>query len=257
VANNFFRFKQFTIRQDKCAMKVCTDACLFAAWVAQKIRDPKSLACVTQSGREIRNILDIGTGTGLLAVMLAQKNPDAVIDAVEIDETAAQQAKENFQASPWKERLRVYNISIQQFNSTTQPINQSTKYDLIISNPPFFENHLKSNNAKRNLALHSEELSSEELLVAIDKNLKDEGSFAVLLPYHRTEEFINLALRNAFHPAEEILIKQTPKHNYFRSILLFTKLEVSTRRSEIIIQDEDGKYTDQFVELLKDYYLAP
>ena len=201
-------------------------------------------------------VLDVGTGTGLLSLMYAQKNFDAIIDAVEIDVAAAQQAKENFEASPWKERLRVYNTSIQQFSqSTNQPINQSTRYDLIISNPPFFENHLKSNNGKRNLALHSEELSLKELLDAIEKNLKDDGNFAILLAPHRTEQFINSALRKSFYPVEKIWVRQTPEHNYFRSILLFTRQEVSAKQSEIIIQDEEGKYTDGFVELLKDYYL--
>jgi tRNA1Val (adenine37-N6)-methyltransferase len=255
MSNTFFRFKHFTIHQDKCAMKVCTDACLFAAWLTNKMQIPNP---------KFQKVLDIGTGTGLLALMYAQKNPFAFIDAVEIDKAAALQAKENFRASPWKERLHIYNTSIQQFSnskipqfrqSTSQPINQSTRYDLIISNPPFFENHLKSNDAIRNLALHSEELSLEELLNAIDINLKDDGNFAVLLPYHRTKQFIDSALGNSFHPAEKILIKQTQTHNYFRSILLFTREEVSTKQSETIIQNEDGKYTNEFVKFLRDYYL--
>jgi tRNA1Val (adenine37-N6)-methyltransferase len=236
-------------------MKVCTDASLFAAWLANKMQIPNP---------KFQKVLDIGTGTGLLALIYAQKNPFAIIDAIELDEAAAHQAKENFMASRWKERLHIYNTSIQHFSnskipqfrqSTNQPINQSTRYDLIISNPPFFENHLKSNNARRNLALHSEELSLEELLNAIDINLKVDGNFAVLLPNHRTKQFIDSALGKSFHPAEKILIKQMPTHNYFRSILLFTREEVSTKQSEIIIQNEDGKYTNEFVNFLRDYYL--
>jgi tRNA1Val (adenine37-N6)-methyltransferase len=243
MPNSFFRFKQFTIHQNHCAMKVCTDACLFGAWISEKVKSKPT---------EVKNVLDIGTGTGLLALMYAQKNPSAIIDAVEIDEAAAQQAKENFEASLWKERLHVYSTPIQHFNpSTIQP----TKYDLIISNPPFFENDLKSSNAKRNIALHSAELSLEKLLNAITKYLKEDGYFAVLLPYYRTKEFIELAARQSFYLTEKILVKQTPKHNYFRGILLFSKKSTEAKESEIIIQNERGKYTNDFVELLKDYYL--
>jgi tRNA1Val (adenine37-N6)-methyltransferase len=220
-------------------MKVCTDACLFGAWISEEVKSKNS---------KVKSVLDIGTGTGLLSLMFAQKNIQTIIDAVEIDEAAAQQARENFEASPWKERLQIYSTSIKLFIS-------EKKYDLIISNPPFFENDLKSNNAKRNLALHSDELSLEELLVAITKFLKEDGSFAVLLPYHRTEQFINLATHCSFHLIEKVLIKQTPKHHYFRSILLFSKESTHTKESEIIIQNDEGKYTEEFVQLLKDYYL--
>ncbi len=254
MPSSFFRFKQFTIHQNKCAMKVCTDACLFGAWIANKASSFQS---------PVSSCLDIGTGTGLHSLMSAQMIP-AKINAVEIDKAAAQQPQENFEASPWKGRLNIYNTSIQQFSqSSIQPINQSTnqsfnhstKYDLIMSNPPFFENDLKSDNEKRNLALHSAELSLEELLDAINKHLKDEGSFAVLLPYHRTQQFINSAIQQSFHLTEKILVKQTPAHNYFRGMLWFTKESTSAKQSEIIIRNEEGKYTNEFVGLLKDYYL--
>ena len=234
-------------------MKVCTDACLFGGLLA-----------ISFAAGEVKRVLDIGTGTGLLALMYAQKNPHAIIDAVEIDEAAAQQAKENFQESPWKERLHIHNTSIQQFSNITQPPNQLThpqinssiiKYNLVISNPPFFENDLMSKNTKRNLALHSSELSLEELLDAIIKFLKEDGSFAVLLSYHRAEQFINLATERSFYLTAKILVKQTPQHNYFRSVLFFSKKLTQTKNSEIIIQNKDGKYTNAFVELLKDYYL--
>jgi tRNA1Val (adenine37-N6)-methyltransferase len=220
-------------------MKVCTDACLFGAWISEEVKT-KNL--------NFRNVLDAGTGTGLLSLMFAQKNLQSIIDAVEIDEAAAQQARENFEASPWKERLQIYSTSIKQFNA-------EKKYDLIISNPPFFENDLKSDDSKRNLALHSSQLSLEELLDAITKHLKEDGLFAVLLSFHRTEQFINLSIQRSFHLIEKVLVKQTPKHHYFRSILLFSKESTHTKESEIIIQNDEGKYTEEFVQLLKDYYL--
>src|SRR4051794_14751191 len=199
-------------------MKVCTDACLFGAWVTEEVKS-KNL--------KIRNVFDIGTGTGLLPLMFAQKNPSAIIDAVEIDEAASLQAKENFEASPWRESLHIYNTSIQYFHT-------KKKYDLIISNPPFFENDLKSTDIKRNLALHSSELSWEELLDIIKKLLKEDGLFAVLLPYHRTEQFIKSATQQSFYLTQKILVNQTCKHHYFRSILLFAKKATGTTESEIV-----------------------
>ncbi|MEP6682604.1 MAG: methyltransferase, partial [Parafilimonas sp.] len=203
MPNDYFQFKQFLIKQDKCAMKVCTDACLFGAFAA------------TRLPLTVNRILDIGSGTGLLSLMLAQILIDANIDAVEIDEAAAKQAKENFDASLWKERLNIYNESIQQFANS--PIRKSN-YDVIISNPPFYESDLKSDDDKRNLALHSSDLRLEELISITYKLLNNNGSFFVLLPYHRTTYFLELS-ECKFFVREKVLVKQTSKHNYFRSIL--------------------------------------
>ena len=235
MSNNYFQFKQFTIQQEHCAMKVSTDACLFGAWAAETIKNEKLI---------IKNCLDIGTGTGLLSLMLAQKS-NSTIEAVEMDEQAAIQAEQNFQASPWKKKLQVHHTTIQQFNSSYQ-------YDFIIANPPFFDNNLKSENAQRNTALHSTALSLEELVVAIKKYLSPTGKFAVLLPYHRTHYFLQLA--TDFFVVEKVLVKQTPKHNYFRSMLLFSTQPTTMTEKEIIIQLEKDKYSIEFIELLKNYY---
>lgn len=237
MSNNYFQFKQFTVQQENCAMKVCTDACLFGAWIAEKVKS---------ENEKIKNILDIGTATGLLSLMLAQKS-NANIDAVEIDESAAIQAQQNFAASPWKERLKIYNTTINEFRL-------DYKYDLIISNPPFFENDLKSSNNKRNLALHSSELTLEELLQAIIVNLKKDRSFAVLLPYHRTEYFETIAKQKYFLQ-EKVLVKQTLNHNYFRSMLLFGPALNETKHSVITIRESNNQYSKEFIALLKDYYL--
>ena len=158
-------------------MKVCTDACLFGAYVADQVKT-----------KAANNILDIGTGTGLLSLMLAQRVP-ALIDAVEIDEAAYQQAKENFEQSPWKERLFAFNTDVTKFET-------EKKYDCIISNPPFFENDLKSNDSNKNNAKHDTSLSLDKLLQVVKKLLNDDGIFAVLLPYHRVEYFIATAQKN-------------------------------------------------------------
>lgn len=237
MSNSYFQFKQFTIHQDKCAMKVCTDACLFGAWIGDKVRSTKY---------EVRNVLDIGTGTGLLSLMLVQQS-SAQIDAIEMDEAAAEQAGDNFEASPWKERLQV-------IKGDARMVHLGKKYELIISNPPFFENDLKSEDAKRNLALHSEQLSLQELLFIIKSHLAVHGKFAMLLPYHRKNVFIQLAKNEGFFLEESISVKQTPKHTYFRTMLLFSAVEVALVEKEIIIREGDS-YTNEFIDLLKDYYL--
>ena len=239
MANHFFQFKQFIIQQEHCAMKVTTDACLFGAWGA---------LIANNQLPTVASILDIGAGTGLLSLMLSQKNAAADIDAIEIDELAVTQCRQNFQTTPWKERLNCFQGDVKTFPFTK-------KYDLIISNPPFFENDLKSDNSKRNIALHSEALSLEELLQAIKNNLTDDGKFAVLLPYHRSASFEEMAVAENFYLKEKVVVKQTPSHNYFRSILLFSKERYSATQKEILIKDEFNDYSPAFIELLKDYYL--
>lgn len=245
MGNSYFAFKQFTVQQDKCAMKVCTDACLFGAVAAGYFND----------NIQPLHVLDIGTGTGLLSLMFAQKNDNAIINAVEIDESAAVQANENFTSSPWKERLHVHHTSIQQF--TNELINQSINqlYNFILTNPPFFEGDLKSPDDSRNKALHGSELSLNELLVSIQKLLAPSGVFAVLLPYHRAEYFIELAITAGYHLAKNISVKQTPHHPYFRSILFFGNTPSTIVEETITIKDDGNNYTPAFTTLLKDYYL--
>lgn len=218
-------------------MKVCTDACLFGAWVADKISTDYS----------IKNILDIGTGTGLLSLMLAQKT-NASIDAVELDKEAASQAVENFSASPWKERLQVFESSIHEFNLVK-------KYDCIISNPPFFEDDLRSGNASKNAAKHDTTLTLDELLQQIKRLLKEEGIACILIPFHRSAYLEKLVSDNGFFIHEKLLIKQSVDHNYFRSQLIFSKQPKETITKEIFIHDAQRQYSNEFIALLKDYYL--
>ncbi|MEO6838693.1 MAG: methyltransferase [Ginsengibacter sp.] len=219
-------------------MKVCTDSCLFGAWISEKIK-----TTIIQP----KTILDIGAGTGLLSLMIAQKS-DTKIDAVEIDEKSFSQTKENFLQSPWNERLHAHHADIKNLRS-------EIKYDLIISNPPFFENDLKSETKGKNLAKHHDGLTLLELVQSIKDNLSLNGDFAVLLPFHRLDHFKIIAAKNNYYLKEELLIRQTPKHSYFRSILFFGIKEVSFITNELIIKNEKGNYTEPFIFLLKDYYL--
>ncbi|MGB3005267.1 MAG: methyltransferase, partial [Chitinophagaceae bacterium] len=163
MSNSFFQFKQFTIHQDKCAMKVTTDSCLFGAWAAEQVHNLEI---------EVNNILDIGTGTGLLSLMLAQ-NCNAAIDAIEIDKQTATQATENVQVSPFSEKIKIHFADVHQFGF-------EKKYNIIISNPPFYENELKSEYKKKNIAHHNEGLLLKDLLTIIHKQLLPSGSFYLL-----------------------------------------------------------------------------
>ncbi len=245
MPNNYFQFKQFTIHQDKCAMKVCTDACLFGAIAA---RMPAVNSQHVGNIAKTLYCLDIGTGTGLLSLMFAQKNSTAKIDAVEINRDAAEQAKQNIQASPWADRIQVFNEDILTFNPGKQ-------YEYIISNPPFFEDDLQSPDEAKNNAKHDTTLTLLQLLNFVDTHLTPDGFFAVLLPYHRVTYFIEEAINTGFHLSRQILIRQTIKHKFFRGILVFNREEKEPHRSEIIIKNLEHNYTPEFSEALKDYYL--
>ncbi len=218
-------------------MKVCTDACLYGAWLANHIQDQPS----------ITNCLDIGTGTGLLSLLLAQKTA-CNIDAIEIEKAAAQQAKENFSASPFINRLQVFQANVNDWQS-----NQS--YQLVFSNPPFYEHDLASPDAKRNLALHSSALTLEALFLAMNRLVEPSGQLSMILPCHRREAAINHAHKLGWHVSAEATIYQTEKHKAFRSFLLFSQTAKTPSVEELFIQ-QNGVYSKAFTALLKDYYLA-
>jgi len=216
-------------------MKVCTDACILGAWFSEKTPAYSS-------------VLDIGSGTGLLMLMLAQKHKGE-IQGIELDLSAFKQLKDNIGQSRWRGELKVFPGDVRQFNFPH-------KFDFIITNPPFYERDLETDSHARNLARHSKELTLAELLAAIDENLSAEGSFGILLPYHRVNYFEGLAASRHFHLRERLLVRQTPRHDLFRAVLHFSRnKENFIPETELSIQDERGQYTDEFVELMRDYYL--
>jgi tRNA1Val (adenine37-N6)-methyltransferase len=222
-------------------MKVTTDACLFGAWVAEKVGSPPL---------KIKNVLDIGTGTCLLSLMLAQKC-DANIDAIEIDDEAAAQATENEEACSFRNRIQVINADVKNFQF-------EKKYDTIISNPPFYENELKSVSSKKNIAHHGDNLSLQELLTVIKKNLNPGGLFFLLLPFKRDEEIRELVYENKMQMKQITLVRQSVNHDFFRIMIMGTIAEDGYSEAEfdeISIWDEHQQYTEEFVQLLKDYYL--
>ncbi len=239
MSNHYFQFKQFTIEQEHCAMKVCTDACLFGAWVVE-------LLAAQNASKQIQ-ILDIGTGTGLLSLITAQAI-NCTIDAIEIETAAADQAKQNVSASPFSSKIIIIQSDVKDWDSPKT-------YDCIISNPPFFENDLHSPNEKKNLALHSAALNLKELAAIIEKKLTPDGIVAILLSFHRKETMIQLAHEKGLVLFANADIKQTPTHQHFRTFLAFSRNAKTLHSEEIIIQN-NRVYTERFKGLLKNYYLA-
>lgn len=239
MANPWFRFKQFTVHHDQCAMKVTTDACLFGAWVASKMAGNPAT----------RNVLDIGTGTGLLSLMLAQQLPGSSIDAIELDPGAAAQAEANVEQSPFATQIQVITQDLLRFEATH-------RYDLIISNPPFHERQLASPHGHKNKAHHDASLTLNDLARACNKMLSPNGQVALLLPYYRKDEALKLLQEHGFHPAIVCDVKQSAAHSFFRTMILSGTAHVPQATQEIIaIKNEDQEYTPEFVTLLKDYYL--
>lgn len=236
MSGNIFHFKQFTIHQDKCAMKVGTDAVLLGAWT---------------NPQKAERILDIGTGTGILSLMLAQKC-DAIIDAIDIDENACMQAKENFGNSKWSERLNIKQVSVQDF-----ALLSSKKYDLIISNPPFFIDSSKAPDPERTISRHTDLLPYEELIAGVLKLLLPEGQFCLILPAKEGELFQELAANNDLHLTKLLNVKgSSDKLNPKRLLMQFEFTERNLEKSSIAVEaDKRHHYTDDYKELTKNYYL--
>ena len=238
MPNNYFQFKQFIIYHDKCAMKVGTDGVLLGAWTSSILEG---------------KILDIGTGSGLIAIMSAQKNLNAIIDAVEIDLDSVIQAKENANNCPWSNRIKIYHDSFQNFSKRTH------KYSLITSNPPYFNNSLLPDKKSRSKARHTLSLNYEELLQGASILLEQNGIFSVIIPYDSANEFIEKALNFGLYCKRNCLVYPTPQSNPKRVLLDFSpnKNVVSFFKNEKIIIEEFGrhKYSEKYISLTKNFYL--
>ena len=228
------------MHQEHTAMKVCTDACLFGAWAAADAQ--------IQSAK---NILDIGSGTGLLSLMLAQQST-AHITAIEIEDGAFHQTKANFNLSPWKDRLNVVHSSIQNYAAK----NKESLFDCIITNPPFYEGDLYSPDNAKNLAAHSTALPWDVLAKAAASLLQENGAWYVLVPTLRAYTIQKLALKDGLQLSEECLMYNDAKHLPIRAMLKFVKQKEATiQRNKIVIKNADQSYTSDFTNYLKDYYL--
>ena len=234
---SIFQFKQFAVNQDQCAMKIGTDGVLLGAWAPIDTR-PNS-------------ILDIGTGTGIIALMLAQRCDAQQIDALEIDENAYEQAVDNFESSPWSDRLFCFHAGLDEFVEEPED-----EYDLIVSNPPFYVEDYRSDNAQRDLARFQEAMPFEDLVEAAALLLSENGIFAVIIPFKEEENFLALAKEYELFPIKITRVKGTHETQIVRSLLAFRRYELAVLTAdELVIEINRHEYTDDYIALTKDFYL--
>ncbi|SEA11667.1 tRNA1Val (adenine37-N6)-methyltransferase [Flavobacterium gillisiae] len=232
-----FQFKQFTVEQDRCAMKIGTDGVLLGAW--------------TPTTNNPSSILDIGAGTGIIALMLAQRSNAEQIDALEIDEEAYEQAMDNFENSPWSDRLFCFHAGLDEFVEEPED-----EYDVIVSNPPFYSEDYKTESEQRDLARFQDALPFEDLIEAADLLLSENGIFSVIIPFKEEENFVALAKEMELYPIKITRVKGTPTTEIKRSLLVFSRNEIiDFPIDELIIETARHIYTPEYIELTKEFYL--
>jgi tRNA1Val (adenine37-N6)-methyltransferase len=234
MPNNYFQFKQFKVNQDRCAMKVGTDGVLLGAWVKTD---------------GVNKILDIGTGTGLIALMLAQRSM-ATIDALEIDPVAAKQAAENVKNSPWNNRIHVICGSFQNFSK------ENHKYDLIVCNPPFFRNSLRAPDLQRTIARHNDNLMIGELINGVKKILAPEGKFFIIWPYSDYNLVEKVSSGSGLYANKIVRILPSPGKSIKRVMVEFSFVNLYPEESILVIE-KNGRhsYSEEYINLTKEYYL--
>ncbi|MCG2417972.1 methyltransferase [Aequorivita sp. F47161] len=231
-----FQFKQFTVEQDRCAMKIGTDGVLLGAWVSLK-NNPFS-------------ILDIGAGTGIIALQLAQRSNAEMVDALEIDDKAYEQCVDNFENSPWGDRLFCYHASLEEFVEEIED-----NYDLIISNPPFYSEDYKTTDESRDIARFSDALPFHELIESVSILLSEEGGFAVIIPRKEEENFIKMASAVNLFPNRICRVRGNETSEEKRSMLEFSFEKTSPKIENLIIETSRHKYTEEYKNLLREFYL--
>lgn len=239
MPNDYFQFKQFRITQANTAMKVSTDACIQGAILANYL---------SKNTNHSLQVLDIGTGTGLLSLMIAQQNPTAEITAIDINENAIMDAKENFKNSIWYPQIKVEKISIEDLQTTN-------KFNAIICNPPFFSNHLKNENANKSQARHDDFLSKEILANSIGRLLANNGKACVLYPHSEWEACLDIFKQHHLFLEKIYYIQPNQQKVYNRVIAIFSKELTTPLAAHIVIYNQDKSYTTEFIALMNEYYL--
>lgn len=234
--NKPFQFKQFTIEQDRCAMQIGTDGVLLGAWVSIE-NNPFS-------------ILDIGAGTGVIALQLAQRSDAEMIDAIEVDDNAYEQCVDNFENSPWGDRLFCYHASLGEFIEEIED-----KYDLIVSNPPFYSEDYKTSDESRDLARFNDSLPFDELIFSASQLLSDEGIFAVIIPRKEEEGFLKRAEQENLFPNRICRVKGNESSQEKRSLIQFSFEKSTPKIENLTIETSRHKYTEEYISLVSEFYL--
>lgn len=230
-------------------MKVSTDACIQGAWASSWLQQHRHNGNV--------KILDIGTGTGLLSLMLLQLNPGNRVDAIELNEDAFLQAKKNFSSSPWTDKLAAYHLSLNEYIAKLRESPEHKRYDFIICNPPFFHNHLQAQQKARNDARHSISLSKGDLAHAVSLLLAAQGLFCIMYPCTEWDDWLQVGKDHDLYALSTIEVKPKITTQPNRVIGLFSKKNNQPSETEtLVIYEEDKNYTEQFKALLQPYYLA-
>jgi tRNA1Val (adenine37-N6)-methyltransferase len=233
-----FSCKQFQVKQSKSAMKISTDSMLLGSW--------------TPIENNPYNILDIGSGTGIIALMLAQRSYAETIDAIEIDDNSYQECVENFENSPWNDRLFCFHASWDEFLEEEEELEE---YDLIVSNPPFYTEDLPHNISTKHLAKFEASLPFESLINGVAKILSPLGVFTVIIPYKEIDNFINLAQENQFFPFKITHVKGNENAVFKRSLIAFSRTQKDCFTDELTLEIKRHQYTEAYKNLTKDFYL--
>lgn len=231
-----FKFKQFTVHQDKCAMKIGTDGVLLGAWTSLE-KNPQS-------------ILDIGAGTGVITLQLAQRCSAELIDSIELDEDAYEQCVENFEISSWADRLFCYHAGLDEFVDEMEE-----KYDLIVSNPPFYSEEMGSGDMARDMARQNNSLPFEDLVAGVSKLLSADGVFNVIVPFKEEQRFIQLTKTAGMHLKRLTHVRGNPASEIKRSLMEFGWDVATPLVNELIIEEQRHVYTKEYIDLTKEFYL--
>lgn len=246
MANDYFKFQQFTIRQGRCAMKVGTDGTLLGAWASVPPGDAGKVSAGLR-------VLDIGTGTGLIALMMAQRYPEANVTGIEIDHKAVVQARENVADSPFAER-----IEIVEGDATKAPAEWGGAFDAIVSNPPYFEHSLQAPDERRTLARHITALTYAALLHTARQLLKDAGELSVVVPFDCRQRFDGEAALAGWSKVRECAVQTTPRKAPRRYLLAYAlHPKAGVEQTVGVLEDTSGQRSAWYAELTRDFYLLP